>query len=43
MRVLDWKSGLPLAFVAIAAIVALLSYYVITGRRGELLNDGPRS
>ncbi len=34
----DFKSWLP---IAIALIVALLLYYVISGRCGELLSGGP--
>jgi hypothetical protein len=35
MRVADFKSWLP---IAIAVIVGVLFYYVITGRCGELLS-----
>lgn len=38
MRVVDFKSWLP---IAMAAIVAVLLYYVISGRCGELLSGGP--
>jgi hypothetical protein len=37
MRVLDWKSWLPLALIVIAAF---LLYYAISGRGDELLSPG---
>jgi hypothetical protein len=38
MRIADFKSWLP---IAIAVIVAMLLYYAISGRCGEMLNSSP--
>jgi len=38
MRIADFKSWLPLAFITLAAF---LLYYAISGRCGERLSGGP--